>query len=343
MPTPTIPAGNLYINATLWNGTGAVASITNGAPGASFEPDFVWIKSRSSANSHRLFDSVRGATKILISNATNAEATESDSLTAFNSNGFALGADTVGGGVNTSGRTYVGWQWKAGGTAVSNTAGSITSSVSANTTSGFSVVKFTSGASAGFSVGHGLGATPALIIQKKTDAVGGWLVAHQNMSASGITSGYLQLQTTDAFTSNANVFTNVNSSTITEGSVVSNNAAQIMYCWAPIAGYSAFGSYTGNGSADGTFVYLGFRPKFVMTKKSSGTEDWAIIDSSRSSYNLQGADLYADLAIAEGTSGYDLLSNGIKFRSSGGSWNASGATYIYMAFAETPFKYALAR
>jgi hypothetical protein len=344
LPTSTIVKGNTVMDATLWNGTSATQSIVNTAP---FQPDFVWIKSRSSANSHRLFDSVRGATKILISNATNAEATESDSLTAFNSNGFALGADTVGGGVNISGRTYVGWQWQAGGTAVSNTAGSVTSQVSANTTSGFSVVKFTSGASAGFSVGHGLGVAPAMIIQKITGDTGGWLVAHQNMSASGITSGYLQLQSTNGFTSNSNVFTSVTSSTVTQGSVVSNNFAQIMYCWAEIAGFSKFGSYTGNGSSDGPFIYTGFRPRYVMVKRTDSTADWIVFDTARSPYNFVQNILYPNLSDAENVTGsafYDILSNGFKARlAGGGAVNTSGGTYIYMAFAENPFKNALAR
>ena len=341
--TYAIPNGAQYMAATLYTGNGSAVTVTNGAPGASFQPDFVWMKSRSNATDNTQWDSVRGATKYLISNATNAEATYAGGLTAFNTNGYSIGD---GSAINTNAYTYVGWQWKAGGTAVSNTAGSITSSVSANPTAGFSVATFTCPASGNFTVGHGLGVTPAMIIVKDRSNANGWPVWHQSLGTP--TQNYLALNTTSAvITGNTSIWANTapTSSVVSFGTNICFNpsANAVMYAWAPIAGYSAFGSYTGNGSADGTFVYLGFRPKFVMTKKSSGTEDWAIIDSSRSSYNLQGADLYADLAIAEGTSGYDLLSNGIKFRSSGGSWNASGATYIYAAFAENPMKYANAR
>jgi hypothetical protein len=345
--TYAIPQGAQYMNASLYTGTGGTyptttLSVTNGVAGTSFQPDFVWIKSRSNAYDHFLWDSVRGNTKYVQSNSTLAEQT-SNQLPAFNSNGFTVANDGASIGTNGSGATFVGWQWKAGGTAVSNTAGSVTSQVSANTTSGFSVVKFTSGASAGFSVGHGLGVAPAMIIQKITGDTGGWLVAHQNMSASGITSGYLQLQSTNGFTSNSNVFTSVTSSTVTQGSVVSNNFAQIMYCWAPIAGYSAFGSYTGNGSADGPFVYTGFRPRWIMIKRTDSTSSWYICDTSINPYNEEKVTLYPNLSNSEGTNAnfLDGLSNGFKMREAGLAVN--GGTYIYAAFAENPMKYANAR
>jgi len=343
LPTPTIGAtasttANKYMDATLYTGTGATLAVTNSG---SMQPDFVWIKTRNQAGyGHELFDSVRGATKFLISNSTGAESTQATSLTAFNSNGFSVGA---WGFINDPGDSVVAWQWRASNaTAVTNTAGSITSSVSASTSAGFSIVTYT-GNNTASTVGHGLGVAPSMYIVKLRSTTGAWGVYHSSLTPSQV----LYLNTTDAV--DGSVIWNSTAPTSSVFSVgahpTSNPSGQtlVAYCFAQVAGYSAFGSYTGNGSSDGTFVYLGFRPKFVITKKSSSTENWAIIDSSRSSYNLQGADLYADLSNAETTSGYDLLSNGIKFRSSGGSWNASGATYIYMAFAETPFKYANAR
>ena len=329
------------MNATLYTGTSAAQSITNGAAGASFQPDMVWIKSRSSAYDHNVFDSVRGVYKQLVPNATYAENNYTTSLTAFNSNGFSVGSDI---GTNNSGSTFVAWQWKAGGTAVSNTAGSITSQVSANTTSGFSVVTYTGNGSGTASVGHGLSVSPSMVIIKnRTSGSASWPVYH-----GSIPSLYLTLNTTDAGTSGQ--WISASSSLVSFSTLSSwtntNSNNYVAYCWAPIAGYSAFGSYTGNGSADGPFVYLGFRPKFVLIKCSSGAgTSWIIYDSSRNTYNATTSELYPNTTGAE-TNAYaiDFLSNGFKIRNGTTSnLNDSGSTQIYACFAENPFKYANAR
>jgi hypothetical protein len=351
MPTPTIPAGNLFMNATTYSGTGAAASVANGSPGASFQPDLAWIKARNDTSWNQVFDSVRGVNKGIYTNDTYQETTQTDAFNSFNSNGMGLGADAAGGSVNKSGNTYVGWQWKAGGTAVSNTSGTITSSVSANTTSGFSVVTYTGNGTNGASIGHGLGVTPAMVIMKTRSAVDGWVTYHQSIPSP--TSNYLVLNTTAA-TAVASGFCTPSSSTITfttsYGGTNGSGVNLVAYCWAPIAGYSQFGSYTGNGSTDGTFVYTGFRPRFIMVKCSSNSStNWFILDTARDTYNLAGQSLEPNLSNAEyspASSGYygDILSNGFKWRdASNNANNANGYTYIYMAFAENPLKFSNAR
>jgi hypothetical protein len=344
MPTPTIPDGKLFMNATTYTGNGGTQTITNGVAGQSFQPDFVWVKSRSNgAIFHNLFDVIRGAGNRIFSNATNAENAQADSLTAFNSNGFAVGADS---GCNESSGSYVGWQWKAGGTAVTNTAGTISSQVSANTTSGFSIVTYSGNSTSGATVGHGLGVAPSMVILKRRNGTEAWPVYHSGMPSAAY---YMRLNATDAQDTAASFMNNTapSSTVFTLGNGGFSNTSgstYVAYCWAPIAGYSAFGSYTGNGSTDGPFVYLSFRPRFVMIKRTDGVEPWLMIDSVRQTYNAMGPYLLANASDAEGTAAFiDFLSNGFKLRSTGGSFNASGGTYIYMAFAENPFKYANAR
>jgi hypothetical protein len=343
MPTPTIPAGNLFMNATLYTGNGGTQTITNGVTGQSFQPDFVWYKNRSIASAHNLFDSVRGVNQYLISNSTAAEGTASG-VTSFNTNGFSVGSLSNG---NGSGNSIVGWQWKAGGTAVSNTDGTITSSVSANQTSGFSVVTFTTQASGTATVGHGLsvlGVAPSLIIVKIRSIANAWNTYNKESGAGN----YLQLNTTAAQVADATLWNNTapTSSVFSLGAPWAGSYTTVAYCWAPIAGYSAFGSYTGNGAADGPFVYLGFRPRWVLWKRSSGVGDWILQDTSRSTYNASDTVLFPNYSDAETTGGgypFDILSNGFKLRNSATYANASGSTYIYAAFAENPFKYANAR
>ena len=346
MPTPTIPAGNLFMNATLYTGTGATQAITNGVSGTSFQPDLVWVKSRSAATDHKLTDSVRGTTKGLISNTTGAETTDTNGLTAFGTSGFTVGSDT---NYNNSAATYVGWQWKAGGTAVTNTSGSISSQVSANTTSGFSVVTYT-GTGVNATVGHGLGAVPSMIIVKRRNTVDGWFVYNSNIG----NTDYLRLNTTAASaTFNFWQNTTPTSSVFSISTDVSVNASSdtyVAYCWTPIDGYSAFGSYTGNALTDGPFVYTGFRPRFIMWKNSSAAEAWLIEDTARSTYNEVALELYPSSSGAEvagssrlPTQQFDYLSNGFKVRGAQSQTNGSGNTIIYMAFAENPFKYANAR
>jgi len=342
------------MNATIYTGTGAAATITNGAAGQAFQPDMVWLKCRNiNPTNHYLTDSVRGTTSQLYSNSTALQGSSGNVLTAFNSNGFSLGTDAE---INGSTRTYVGWNWKAGGTAVTNTAGNITSQVSANTTSGFSVVTYTGTGTAGRNVGHGLGVVPKMIIVKQRGTSGtSWAVYNANLpSAFGVAgTQVMYLDSTTNNTQNFDVWdsNNPTSAFFSVGASTLSNASTgtyVAYCWAPIAGYSAFGSYTGNGSADGPFVYTGFRPRFVMIKASStggAGYDWFIHDTSRDTYNVCTLDLEANLSASENGYGaeQDFLSNGFKLRNTVGGTNQDTVTYIYAAFAENPFKYANAR
>jgi hypothetical protein len=348
LPASTVPNGASYMAATLYTGTGASLTVANTVGSASFQPDLVWIKSRSAATDHKLTDVVRGVTKALISNTTGAETTDTNGLTAFGSTGFTVGTDT---NYNNSATTYAAWNWKAGGTGVSNTNGTITSTVSANTTSGCSVIKYISNGTNGATVGHGLGVAPSLVIVKctYTGTTQAWAVYHASLGATQ----YLTLQSTDAATTSSAYWNNTapSSSVFTIGTsndvnINSSVYTYAAYCFAAIKGFSAFGSYTGNGSTDGPFVYLGFRPRFVMVKRTDSTGDWQILDSSRSTYNAADARLIADLNIAEinNTGGNtDFLSNGFKFKNVNGDDNASGGTFIYAAFAESPFQNSLAR
>ena len=345
LPDSTIKKGNTVMDATLWTGTGVSNVIVNQAQ---FKPDFVWAKSRSTAYDNVLDDSVRGVGLTLISNTTGAEVNEgSAGLTAFNSNGFTIGG--ASGGWNNSGSTYVGWQWQAGqGTNTTNTSGSITSTVSVNTTAGFSVVTFTNPASGNWTIGHGLGVAPSFIITKSRSA-GGWIIYH---SALGNTK-WLEFTTAAAQTGTSFPFNSVSptSTLITYGNATSwgASATQVAYCWAEIAGFSKFGSYTGNGSTDGPFVYLGFRPKYILIKSTnaSQTRGWLMLDTARSPYNtFTYYSPVASSSAAEATAaGYemDLLSNGFKPRGNNDGHNLSGVTYIYAAFAEHPFKNSNAR
>jgi hypothetical protein len=312
----------------------------------------VWLKSRTNANNPTLYDSIRGVNNILYPNLTNAQASGSNQLTSFNSNGFTLGASENAN--DQAGELSVGWNWLAGGAAVSNTNGTITSQVSANTTSGFSVVNASLSSSFnGITLGHGLGVVPAMIIGKPLISGTNWYVYNQNIGATKA----LYLNDTAASITQSGVWNNTSPTSSVfslgtaswwTGSLASN---YIFYCWAPIAGYSAFGSYTGNGSTDGPFIYTGFRPKFVLIKSSSSGYNWIIIDSSRNTYNVSGNKLAPNLSGEENNSSIggatvntiDILSNGFKCRTGDGDTNLNSATYIYAAFAENPFKYANAR
>lgn len=340
---PAITKPNLHFDATTYTGTGSALSVTNGG----FQPDFVWIKRRDGTQSHQLYDVIRGVNKAVYSNLTDGETTEANGLSAFTSSGFTVISDI---GVNTSSGTYVGWNWKAGGTAVSNTAGTITSSVSANPTAGFSVVTYT-GTGANATVGHGLGVAPQMIIVKcRSNASTNFTVYHTSIG----NTGYIYLNLTNVAVTGYSGFWN-NTSPISsvfslgsdvDGYVNGSGRTNVAYCFAPIAGYSAFGSYTGNASTDGPFVYTGFKPKFLMIKRTDTTNSWVIQDTSRSVYNVSQNNIYADSSGAEASYGSeltDILSNGFKQRNTGVSMNASGGTYVYAAFAEAPFKYANAR
>jgi hypothetical protein len=339
LSAPTIAQGNTAMNAITYTGDGTSnRTITTG-----LQSDFVWIKRRDSAVGHLLFDVIRGAGKTLRSQDTGAESNDgSYYVQQFNSNNFLIGNSD--GAINTSGGTYVSWVWKGGGTAVSNTSGSITSSVSASTTAGFSIVTYTNASSG--TVGHGLGVAPAMVIYKDRTNATNWIVLHQSLT--NMSTYYLTLNTTNAVTSGIALGGNPTSSVIyTNTNIIQNGAASVAYCFAQVAGFSAFGSYTGNGSATaGPFVYLGFRPKYIMFKNSSIGGDWDILDTSRSPYNqmnsaLQANGNYAEASNANYTVNY--YSNGFQPLTTNTEMNGSGNTIIYMAFAENPFKYANAR
>jgi hypothetical protein len=352
LPTPTVNNGALYMAATTYTGNGtASTSILNSANntiGTTFAPNFVWIKSRSAATNHYLYDTLRGANNQLLSNATNTESTVANRMTAFNSNGFTLGSDTE---VNASAATYVGWQWLAGtASGVSNTSGSITSTVSANTTAGFSVVTYT-GTGANATVGHGLGVAPSMIIMKNRQAANSWVVYHVSTGNGNV----LILNSTNASTADSTAWntTTPTSSVFSLGSGAAADTNQttgggqhVAYCFAAVSGYSAFGSYTGNGSTDGPFIYTGFRPRFVMTKRTDSTSDWLIFDTSRNTYNVANSTLLPDSSAAEITDAnrmIDFVSNGFKVRSALAEFNGSGNNMIYVAFAENPFTSSRAR
>jgi hypothetical protein len=330
------------MDATLYTGTGAGSlTVTNAGQ---FKPDLVWAKSRNTASQNNvLVDSVRGASIVLSSNLTDAEQALS-SINPFNSNGFnANGTVANGYAQNVSGYTYVGWQWQAGqGTTSSGTGtGGITSvTQSVNTTAGFSIVTYTGSGSNG-TVTHGLGVAPKMIIVKRrNNGTDNWRVYHASIGAGNI----LSLNATNASASSSATWNNTApTSTVfsvgTESNTNASGSTIVAYCWAEIAGFSKFDSYTGNGSADGPFVYTGFRPKFLMFKRTDTTSGWYIHDSSRNTSNVVNLRLLPNTTDAEATvTTLDFLSNGFKLRTSDADRNASGGTYIYMAFAEHPFK-----
>ena len=321
--------------ATLYTGNGATQSINNAVNGVSFQPDFVWIKVRPIAGQHVLTDSVRGVTKQLFSSLTNAEQTSATAITSFNSNGFTTGANpSPTGATNSSPDAFVAWQWKAGGTAVTNTSGTITSQVSANTASGFSVVTYT-GSGTQASVGHGLSAAPELIITKARNQTGGWY------TYTTVIDGSMDFFFLDTSAAKGDSGLAVPTSTVFYNDGWSASYNMVAYCFHSVAGYSKIGTYVGNGSADGPFVYTGFRPAFILTKDiTTSSYWWEMVDSARAPFNPSDKTLYANVADSEYSgSGYnkDLLSNGFKIRGTSGGHNTVGSTYIYMAFAGKPF------
>ena len=323
-----------YFNTVLYTGNGTDA---HAITGVGFSPDFVWLKGRSVAEHHTLNDTVRGANKQLFSNLTYGESTETDRLQSFDSDGFTLGTDVI---VNQSSQTFASWNWLAGGTGSSNTDGSITSSVSASTDAGFSIVTYT-GTGSSATVGHGLGVAPNVIITKKRNGTVQW--NFQN-SMRGYNE-YMALNTTEASQATGGAIISAVSSTTysCDGNDVVNasSGTYVSYCFAEKKGFSKFGSYTGNGSTDGTFVYTGFKPAFFMTKRSDVANSWVMFDNKRDPHNEINNNFYANTNEAEETgtlnNDLDFLSNGIKIREDNNALNASGGTYIYMAFAESPF------
>ena len=342
MAYTTIDNPELYFQTKLYTGNGSSRSITfDGSE--NMQPDWSWFKARSEAYNHAAFDSVRGTTKLIRPNQNTAEETHSTTLTAFSSNGFSLGggdaftnADTV---------TYASWHWKAG-TAFTNDAsstgvGTIDSTGSVNTDAGFSIISYTGTGSTG-TVAHGLGATPGMIIIKERNNATSWIVYHHKNTSAPATD-YLLLNSTQATDDYADYFndTEPTSSVFTidtAGDINGSSDTYIAYCFAEKQGYSKFGSYTGNGSTNGTYIHCGFQPAWVMIKRTDGTNSWVIYDNKREGYNVDNDALQANGNNAEGTSDdLDILSNGFKMRTSGVGENGSGNSYIFMCFAKNPF------
>ena len=324
-----------YFNTVLYTGNGSTNAIT----GVGFQPDWVWIKRRDGTNTHNLFDAVRGATKALESNETLAEQTLSTALTAFDSDGFTLGS---GGDVNGSSASQVSWNWKANGQGSSNTDGSInTTYTSASTTSGFSISTYVGTGSAA-TIGHGLGVKPSVVLVKNISSAEHWVMYHHKSHATP-EDNYIRLNESGAVSDfdmwNDTAPTSSLFSISSNGSVGASGDTYVAYCFAEKKGFSAMGSYVGTGTTSGAFLYTGFSPAWFLVKKSSvAGEYWGMYDSKRNTFNPVDLAVVADRNDAESDfgDGIDFCSNGIKIRDSGGELNASGATYIYMAFAESP-------
>jgi hypothetical protein len=344
LPAPVITKPSTVMDVKLYTGNGSTQTIS----GLGFSPDLVWIKKRSAAGHGPWYDVLRGTGKAITSSLTNSEYTagSTQELTAFNSDGFSLGTD-YNFDVNTSSQTFVAWAWDAGTSNATNTSGTISSTVRANISAGFSIVSYT-GTGSNATVGHGLGVAPQMVIIKRRSGANDWIVGHTALGGWGY---FLYLNLTNAkdgpystiFQSTAptsSVFS-LGNSTYVNGS----SETYVAYCFAPVAGFSAFGSYTGNGSTDGPFVYTGFRPRWVLIKESSASgNNWNIWDAARDDYNATTKQLKASSSDAEATNTFaDFNSNGFKIRVSTSGINTSSATYIYAAFAESPFQYARAR
>ena len=342
MAYTTIDDPSAFFQTLLWTGDDSSRSLTN-TGNSNLQPDWIWTTSRSNGYNNGMFDSSRGANKELTSNTNNAEATLTTGVSAFNSNGFSFS----GAAYNTNGYTFVGWQWKAnGGTTSSNSDGDITATVQANTTAGFSIVTYTgNGNGSDQTVGHGLGAECKLVFQKmRTDAGQSWRVFHESVSQSG--GGNLFLNSNGSLdTGDPARIKSTNTSTFTllaytspYNGVNASGKEYVAYCFAEKKGYSKIGSFTGNGNADGAFVYTGFKPAWLMIKRTDSANHWLLFDIKRDISNVGEKWLRADTTDAESTGIYwDGLSNGFKARTNDPIINASGGTYVYMTFAEHPF------
>jgi hypothetical protein len=340
MAYTSIDNPELYFQTKTYAGNSSTQSITlDGSE--NMRPDWVWIKNRSDSRKHNLYDSVRGATKRLVSNDNVAEDTAGNGLTSFDSDGFTSGSEQD---TNHNGNNFVAWNWLAGGSASSNSDGSITSSVSASTTAGFSIVSYTGNGSSGSTVGHGLGQTPAWILVKNRDQTDKWAVFHQSLPNGA--NSYMELDQSGA-SSNLSLsppYWGTPSSTTFGGlhfdSTNASGEKYIAYCFAEKTGYSKFGSYTGNGSTDGAFVYTGFKPAWVMVKNAASVENWIMYDNKRDPINVMDTIFRANTDAAENTASahnIDFLSNGFKQRNSDNQTNKSNEQFIYMAFAGAPF------
>ena len=337
LPAPTIADGSAYFQTTLYTATGSALEV-NQIGNSTFQPDFVWVKNRTQASGQMINDAITGPQKFLRADSTNAQTTEAQGLVSFDADGFSVGTN---GDFNNETDSFVGWQWLAGNGTASNGNGSIASTVTANQTAGFSIVSYTGNATGGATFGHGLSQAPEMVITKSLDNGTGrnWAVFHADLGPTK----YLELDnTTLANTSSTRWNDTAPSSTVvTLGSQQTTNdsgSAMIAFCWHSVEGFSRFGGYTGNGSTDGSFIYTGFKPAFIVLKRADSADNWVIVDSARNPFNAANLRLYPDTNNADITSTtHDFLANGFKLRASDGGVNASGGTYIYMAFAEHPF------
>tara|TARA_R100001369_G_scaffold88627_1_gene125430 strand:- start:8 stop:1066 length:1059 start_codon:yes stop_codon:yes gene_type:complete len=338
MAYSTIPKASLYMNTKLYNGNGGTQSIT----GINFQPDWLWIKTRNQTESHQVVDVLRGSTKVINANANSGENTQANGVTSFDSDGFNVGNFD---GTNDSAANLVAWNWKAGGAGSANTNGSISSSVSVNTTAGFSVVKWT-GSGANATVGHGLGVKPAMIIVKNATGTGNWRIWNKNLGLPQT----LELNSNAAANTSPGQFNSsatVNSTVFSvggEGDTNESGSTIIAYCFSEIQGYSKMGAYMGNGSTGGSsgigtnFVHCGFSPAFVLIKNGQQVNDWLMFDNKRQGFNPENEALDANLTSAERTTNYlNFFSNGFGLSSTSGEVNSAGVPYIFQAFAENPF------
>ena len=339
MAYTTINKSSLFQNTKLYAG-----NATNNATvtGVGFQSDFTWLKARSGSQSTQpnwVFDSIRGATKPLVTNSSAAEETEAGSLKSWQSNGFTLGTNNE---VNGSSTQYASWNWKAGTSVSGNTTGSGTYksySGSVNTTSGFSIIKYAGNGASGHTIPHRLSAIPKMIIVKRLNGSEDWGVYHKSLGASK----YINLNTTNPVVSDTSRWNGVEPTSSvfsikTHASVNANNSTYVAYCFAEKQGYSKVGSYTGNGNASGAFVYTGFKPAWTIIKRTDSADNWVIDDVKRSPANTMKNTLYANLNNAEYTSnayGIDFLSNGFKIRNTDGNYNSSGGNYIYYAVGQS--------
>jgi hypothetical protein len=337
MAYATINDPSAHFQNVAWTGDGNSTKAITNTGNSNLQPDWVWLKNRTDAENNTLADTTRGVTKRLVSNTTAAEDT--NGIASVQSDGFTVSASYNG---NTNAKNYVAYQWKAnGGTTSSNSSGSITSTVQANTTAGFSIVSYTGNGTAGATIGHGLGVAPSWIIVKQKDATMDWNVFHHKNTSAPETD-FLVLNSTDATADASNRWNDTmpSSSVITIGDTARVNdpsGSYIMYVFAEKQGYSKFGSYKGNSNVDGTFVYLGFKPAWLMVKRTSNTGTWLIWNNASDTYNMTSQALKANTNNAQ-TSGYwniDFLSNGFKLRAIDNELNG-GATFVYAAFAAEP-------
>ena len=339
LPGPAIADGSAYFQATTYTGAGYPTEV-NQSGNSTFQPDFVWVKRRNAATTHDLFDAVRGVSSQLYSNLTNAEGTVSNAI-SFDADGFTAAADPLTGDTGSSGNTFVGWQWLAANGTASNTDGDFTSTVSANQTAGFSVLTWTGDGTSTVvnSIGHGLGKVPSLIIMRRRSPADDWFVYAKPITESY----YLKLNSTAAQTidtgNNTWGGTAPTSSVFYTEAIGSAAYDYVAYCFAEVEGFSKFGSYKGNGSADGPFVWCGFRPAYILIKNTTSAYNWTCWDTSRSPINPAENELYPSIPNAEvdGNRPEDFVSNGFKIRNNNVTWNGNGTTYIFMAFAEHPF------